>query len=353
VIAYRTTRRRRGFTLIELMVVIALIAVIAALAAGTFFRIQAGENQRATESTLNKLHSLLDGKWKAVLDDAKKGAPAEYVSIAGGDRDRAIALWTHARLQSEFPESFAEVWVTTPVPVRRDIVIGGHVLPPKKAFTDIASKTYTPAPTAAEESAALFYAAINSTSVGGLAPAVDGLTQQTVTTTSGLTYYKDAWGSPITFKRWANAMELQSAPLLRSNQVRRSQMAIAAGQPATFEVKNPLDPTGKLITWPAYGGQSDNPWAEPTNALYVNRRASLVPTVGTNAFGINPPANAAGQPDFNNENFLPTLISYGPNKLPGAAGARSFPTVANPVVDDDMADNLYSFRGRREGARGD
>ena len=114
-------------------------------------------------------------------------------------------------------------------------------------------------------------------------------------------------------------------------------------------MNNPLDPAGKLITRVP---PTENAWSNPMDPLYAAHRASLVGPLGTNASGLNPPLNAAGQPDFNNENFVPTLISYGPNKLPGAGG-RSFPTVANPAVDDDMADNLYSFRVRREGARGD
>jgi hypothetical protein len=212
-------------------------------------------------------------------------------------------------------------------------------LEPKKAFVDIAGKTYPPTTTNEQKNAALFYAAINSTSVGGVSPATDGLTQQTVTdSVSGLTYYKDAWGTPITFKRWANVAELQSGAALRPSMV---QLSVTAGG-GKFAVNNPLDPAGKLFV--GARPPSENPWGNPANPARLQCLSQ--------ATGTNNPAGGINLADFTNENFLPTLISYGPNKLPGAGG-RSFPTLTNPAVDDDMADNLYSFRVRREGARGD
>ena len=349
-IATRTTRRRGGFTLIELMVVVALIAILAALAAGTFFRIQAAELQRASEATLVKLHTHLNVRWTPVLEDAKKTVPPEVLALAGNDKDRAIAIWTYAKLQNEFPESFDEVRVTTPAVAPRVINLNGAVLPPKKVFYDLAVKTYTPAPTTDEQAAALFYAAINATSVGGLSPASDGLNNQTVTTASGLTMYKDAWGTPITFRRWAKLPEMQSAPYLHATQVPWSRAALASGQSGTFAVKNPLDPAGRLVArnLPAPGYPADNPFADPTNPLYANRLACLAQSPGTNPYGIN-------LPDFTNENFGPTLVSFGPGKKSGevAPEFQPFPTTTSPAVNDDMADNILSFRLRREGNRGD
>ena len=37
--------------------------------------------------------------------------------------------------------------------------------------------------------------------------------------------YKDAWGTPITFRRWAKLPEMQSAPYLHANTVKQSQVA--------------------------------------------------------------------------------------------------------------------------------
>ena len=243
-IAERTTRRG-GFTLIELLVVIALIAILAALAAGTFFRIQAAEYERATAATLVKADSHLKVRWTATLEDAKKSVPPEVFALAGGDKDRATAIWTYAKLQSEFPESFDEVWIAGSPGAPRDIVLGPPPFPPpspppslpvgggpyvrlspKKVFVELAKQTYTPAPTPDEQAAALFYVAINSTSVGGVSPQSDGLNNQTMTLPSGVVVYKDAWGTPITFRRWAKMPEMQSAPYLHRTQGQIGQFLI-------------------------------------------------------------------------------------------------------------------------------
>jgi len=321
--------------LIELMVVIALIAVLAALAAGTFFRIQAAEYERATTATLVKADSHLKVRWTATLEDAKKSVPPEVFALAGGDKDRALAIWTYAKLQSEFPESFDEVWVAGRPGSPKPIVLGPPggpfvTLPPKKAFTDLASKTYTPPPTADEQAAALFYTAINSTSVGGVSPQSDGLNNQTMTLPNGLLVYKDAWGTPITFRRWAKIPEMQAPPYLHASQIKLSLAASPGG--GVFDVKNPFDPFGKLLT---RNPTTENPWGDPTNPL---RRACLAQAPGTNPLGIN-------LNDFTNENVLPTLISFGANKRPG--------TVSIFGGDDDSNDNIFSFRLRAEGKKGD
>lgn len=325
------TARRGGFTLIELMVVIALIAVLAALAAGTFFRIQAAEYERATAATLVKMDSHLKTRWTAVVEDAKKTVPAEVLALAGGDKDRATAIWTYAKLQSEFPESFAEVG-TLAAP--RYIDLGQPAVPtparltPKRVFLELTSKTYTPAPTPDEQAAALFYTAINSTSVGGHSPQSDGLNNQTMTLSNGLVVYKDAWGTPITFRRWAQMPEMQGAPYLHANTIRVSQ----SGGGGQFAVNNPLDPLGKLLTRTP---GTENPWGDPLNP-YRKACLALAPSPGNNPAGIN-------LADFPNANFLPTLISYGSNKKPGMLFGG----------DDDGNDNIFSFRLRNQGQRGD
>src|SRR5260370_29357924 len=67
-------RGRFGFTLIEVLVVITIIAIIAGMSMGVYFRVRKAQVQSASETTVNKLASNLDQQWKAVLDNAKDDA---------------------------------------------------------------------------------------------------------------------------------------------------------------------------------------------------------------------------------------------------------------------------------------
>src|SRR5262249_22275978 len=99
----RTSTRRGGVTLLRVMVVILLIITLAALSAGAFFKVQAAQRVGATEATIRKAQLLLDARWKTVLDDARKtGAPDAVMEIAGNDKDRALSIWTYAKLKNEF-----------------------------------------------------------------------------------------------------------------------------------------------------------------------------------------------------------------------------------------------------------
>jgi len=49
--------RRAAFTLIELLAVIAIIAILLAMSAGAYFRVRVSQQESATNTTLQKLHS--------------------------------------------------------------------------------------------------------------------------------------------------------------------------------------------------------------------------------------------------------------------------------------------------------
>lgn len=307
----RTHTRRGGFTLVELMVVILLIITLAALSAGAFYKIQAAQRTGATEATMRKIQINLDARWKAVLDDARKNVPDTVLALAGGDKDRALSLWTYAKLKNEFPEKFSEVWTQPPTPgTPVSINLNGAVLQPRSVFTAIANKTYTPAPTPQEQAAALLYVALTSTGAGGTSGDLDGLNQQVGTTPSGLTVFVDNWGTPITFVRWAGPPEVQNEPFSRANLVQTRF--------GTFTTKNPLDPLGKLLPKAI---NPANTWVDTNN---IQTQLGVI---------------------FDDKNFIPTLISAGPDKLFGADvyGANSA---------DDGSDNVVGYRLRREGAQG-
>src|SRR5262245_49933856 len=124
---------RRGITLIEMLMVIAIVSMLAALTAGAVFTIRDTQEKEHTEPTIRKLASKLDKHWKAVPDSANKDYDAlpndikqNLIALADNAtnspttpkphprRDaRARLLYLKFRLKQEFPTSFTEVAITT------------------------------------------------------------------------------------------------------------------------------------------------------------------------------------------------------------------------------------------------
>jgi len=105
-----TTSLRRGFSLIELLVVIAIISVIATIATGVLFRVRAGAEIQATETTMRKFDSLLQQQVKAVVDTARDDTvpPIVIDQLARGNKNRGRVIWTKMKLRQEFPQNFGE-----------------------------------------------------------------------------------------------------------------------------------------------------------------------------------------------------------------------------------------------------
>ena len=318
-------RPRRGFSLIEVLVVIAIIGILAAMSAGAMFRLRAAQTTSNTEGTLSKLHGLMATRWSAVLDGAKKTVPVDLIDRCGGDKERAGSVWAYASLKNEFPTTFLEA--TTAIDLG-----GGVKLQPRGIFKAVSTNngaTYiaTQTPTAEQQSAALFYVAITQGGNQGNAAGSDGSNQQVggtdVVDTAAMSpkpvvslpVYKDGWGTHVIFVRNASFGEIGAAPYMKAN-------AVPLQGGGTLTVKNPLDPMGRLLV------RTGNPWAStaPTNGYRTTMLTGL------------------GLADFTNENFLPTLVSAGANK--------QFGTQYFDVVADDSADNLLSYRLRREGDKG-
>ncbi len=339
---------RRAFTLVELLIVISLIAVLAALSAGTLFRVRESQNSSITEKTLDKLHSMLDTRWKVVLQDAVKTVPEPLVTSCGGDRKRALVVWTHAKLKNEFPQTFSEVrhpmsppnpLVSPPNPMLAtpgsDVTTTlGAALAPRAVFKAAVPSTYlVDAESQILQSAALLYITLTQTGGGGNAMTLEGIQQQIATDpTSGLSYFKDGWGKPIVMVRHATNAEINAAA--KASQVRK-----AAG---TVSVLSIFDPEGMMIAEDAW---RQNPANLSTFDTIVRQLNTGLPSTSSPGLYNPPVANAlvgATVTFARDRNLLPTLVSAGPN--------NDFGDLLGG--DDDGADNILSFRTRREGSRG-
>src|SRR5689334_7036861 len=105
-------RTRRAFTLIELLIVMAIIAALASLAVGAVLTVRDSQMKSVTETTVQKLASALDQHWKGSLDQIYEETVPQWAinmsldSAGNPDVRLARVIYTKVRLKQEFPVTF-------------------------------------------------------------------------------------------------------------------------------------------------------------------------------------------------------------------------------------------------------
>jgi prepilin-type N-terminal cleavage/methylation domain-containing protein len=184
---------RRGFTLVELMVVIGIIVILISILGVTLSHMGQQAKEAATNTTITKIHRMLEQRMEAfdramnqteknasrdrTYQQARSNAITELNNLKVSVNNAQLKILVRKRFkQANFPQSFAEAGVTAPT---------GH--------------------TADTESSEVLYSMLTEGEVGGAAPVDAGeflASEVGDTDGDGLIEFIDAWGSPLRFYRW-------------------------------------------------------------------------------------------------------------------------------------------------------
>jgi prepilin-type N-terminal cleavage/methylation domain-containing protein len=301
-----------GFTLVELLVVLGIIAILASLSAAAVIRFIGVQQKKNTEQLVQKLTSAFNQQWLAARDHAKDTfLPGSndpniqgVLALAGGDVERARVIWRHLYLRREFPTSYAEA---------RAALVSQHpqglwniAIQPNPTFFRVIGNRGGPTPTSAEASACLLLVLTQGRrGMAAFEPDAQ-LGPQALQDTDGdgLKEIVDNWGIPVGFWRF---------PVLNSD-------------PDVVGKPNALDPEGKL-TSPA--------WNNAPNYFAVREFERLTGFIVHEDDGQTPPQSW----QVRVFQGAPVIASAGPDEKWGV----QWGTMAL-LVPNDATDNLYSFR---------
>lgn len=313
--------RRDGFTVIELLVVISIIAVVASLSIGAVFTLRESQMKNFTEATVQKLASALDQQWKAVLDQANEETPAVWamnqsVSALTNQPDlrRSRVLHGKGKLRQEFPISFGQVVTASGAPATITFATG-LTLPPKQAYLQ-ALNGVTSATEPAWSSSAMLYMVLSQGRRGMAAAPPETLVDASAiqsATANGRTFsfFVDAWGNPLRFFAFPTGNdEINGPPYVTM---------LASNPNQGWDVQDPED----TLMSPAWTPALRNDFMAKIHAL-----------------------PAAGQ-NVRAHHLIPVVAAAGKD---GAWGIDLI-TMGSPT--GDSTDNIYSYRLRRFGQRGD
>lgn len=327
---------RTAFTLIEMLIVMAIIGVLAMLGVGAAIRLQAAQEEAQTKTLLQKLTRLLDAQWKAVIDDAndeiRRGMiPPGVMQMANKDNERARVIYIKLRLKREFPTTFAELLnpVTGPAQFVQSFSPPSNdnlaARPSYKLALTQAGLTASNPPDPREPAACLVLAlsvarrgvAVDTEALGQSHLALDfiGAGGQVP-----LPYLVDPWKTPLAFYRWPTGY-----PDVDNSNPEGPPGGVSA-DPQNLR-RDPQDKGAKLttLTW----------WSRTSSPFDRANFETICHTVSNTA-------NSAPLSRY----LVPVIVSWGKNQSQGLdSGLETNYRDMSPINQNSNA-NIYSFNLR-------
>jgi prepilin-type N-terminal cleavage/methylation domain-containing protein len=333
-------RRRTGFSLVELLVVVGIITVLAALVTAGVGRYKVAQQVKATETALTKIRLGFDQQWKATLDQVRddgrkqpspQSVPQEVWDWCLGDRDRTTALWGYVKLRLEFPQTFEEA--RNPVvlvdPANR---VNPVIVQPKHTFAQVPDDAPTTLAQYRLQSAILLYLIMSERGGRGMTFSSDDVANGDVDykDAKGNAYkfkvFKDSWGQPICFERFTTSPDANLKPYAKEFNPRDTVL--------TIDSLDPMYKLGDVVHWDV------NLKTVAESAVVSGKPAGVMPPLPPGGATSYTPPNFYTFPTvvpgtYLGQNRMYALISFGPDKKMDA----------NPLSGDD----LYSYRLHRPG----
>ena len=333
--ALMARHERRGFTMVELLVVVGLILFLMSISMVALRNAIGLARQRQTEATILKVHGLLQQRIDAynraiertnlqpAIDKMKRDWFQNYKLVPP---DRVVDVMVRKQLfQSRFPQNFAE----------RNLS-GSASLPPPSPHSAIT------------QSSALLYWILTSSEIYGVAPVDDSsFSSNEVRDTDGdgLLEFIDGWGKPLRFYRCPTHLfrcgDASNAPgangassLCPVDPQRIYARALWSGLPASPTVpgeldpltRDPEDPTGQLwrfVAGSAAGMQVVQNLFETPNTYH----SFLIVSAGPDGkLGLCEPFDCLGT---SNINQVPTVSTTWPS-LAIPVASSTWPSLGAP-----------------------
>ena len=356
----RTDRRkpRRGFTMVELMVVVGLIVFLMSISIAVLGSAIGIARQRATQATILKIHGLMQQRVDAFnramertnLQPAMDKLVRDLgIPVRRAREDKFYQVLAKKQIfQSRFPQNFSERDIST---LTSTFVSANH------------NKD--------TESSALLYWLLTNSEVFGISPVDDSefsSNEVRDTDSDGLLEFVDGWGRPLRFYRWPTQLFRpgtasipagvtgSGTPTVLSTVDRTYASLIWSGLPAAPIAagdldpltRDPDDPTGQIMRYVKNSAASNQTTVMTTiqNRFHTpdTFHAFLIMSAGPDGkMGLGEPWNPviSGLPSPSTQGSMvittPTLDLKGQGRL-AAVSTYS----ANPVdiVNHPLNDNI-------------